>query len=90
MDINRIPFLGMTQYVSKLTEQSGLAPSQRLSELKETQPVLTQKYGPGAIDETFIPVARENYRNGLSPLPFGALGKSAVNGSLGGRLNIKA
>lgn len=90
MDINRIPFLGITQQIPRVVEQSGLAPSQRISELERAQKTLTEKYGPGSIDETYIPVARENFRNGLSAMQFGALGENAINGSLGGKLNLKA
>lgn len=90
MDVNRVPFLGLTQQIPRIVEQSGLAPSQRISELERAQRVLTEKYGTGAIDETFIAVARENFRSGLSAMPFGALGKQAINGKIGGNLNLKA
>jgi hypothetical protein len=121
MDVGKIPFVGMTQYVSKMAGQSGLAPSQRLSEMEAARSILTEKYGPGSIDETFIPVARENARTGMafglipgqssskfqgtqvstgeifspvayghSNVPFVPLGKNAINGTLGGILNIQA
>lgn len=89
MDINRVPFLGLAHHASHTVKQSGLAPSQRITTMEQTQKTLTDNYG-AFIDPSFIPVARENYRYGLSALKFGALGKKAINGKIGGKLNIQA
>lgn len=90
MDISKVPFLG---YTSQIVKQSGLAPSQRITSTEKTQGTLTEKYGQGSVDLTFIPVAREQFRNGLNPLPQGALGENAIfqGGSrVGGKFNIIA
>jgi|GEM_PF-3186306 len=93
MDVSKVPFLGLAQYTSQINQQSGLAPSQRITSLEKTQGTLAEKYGTGSIDLTFIPVAREQFRNGLSPMPFGALGENAIiqgNARVGRDLNIMA
>ncbi len=89
MDVNKVPFLGLTHQVSQTVQQSGLAPSQRITSMEQTQSTLTENYG-AFIDPTFMPVSRENFRYGLSGLKFGALGKDAINGKIGGKLNIQA
>ncbi len=90
MDISRVPFLGLVNHTSQVVQQSGLAPSQRITSLEPTQKTNTENFGNLFIDPTFVPVAREQYRYGLSPLKFGALGKEAIGGKIGGRLNIQA
>lgn len=89
MDINRVPFLGLAHKGVTEVQKTELAPSQRITSAEQTQKTLTENYG-AFIDPSFIPVARENFRYGLSALKFGALGKDAINGQIGGKLNIKA
>ncbi len=89
MDINNVSFLGLAHHASQAVEQSGLAPSQRITSMVPTQKTLTENHG-AFIDPTYMPVARENFRYGLSGLKFGALGKDAINGKIGGKLNIQA
>jgi len=89
MDVNRVPFLGLAHQATQEVKKTDLTPSQRISSTEHAQKTLTENYG-AFIDPSFVPVARENFRYGLSALKFGALGKNAINGKIGGKLNIQA
>lgn len=67
MDVSRIGFIGSMQYKPPVAQTTGVNPSQRLEQLQKTEKTLTEKYGPGAIDETSAPVAREQSIYGLNP-----------------------
>lgn len=62
----------------------------KLDPLKQAELAIKEKYGTANISFTSREGMKENYLNGLSPMPFGALGNNAINGNIGGQLNIKA
>lgn len=90
MEVSKVPFLGLAQQASQTVGLSGLNASQRLTGLEPAKKTNTENFGELFIDPTFVPVASENFRYGLSPMGFGALGDKAINGKVGGRLNISA
>lgn len=51
---------------------------------------IKETFNTSNISFTNIDRIKENFAAGLSPRPFGPLGENAINGTVGGKLNLKA